>query len=295
MEPDLNLSGKICMITGATSGIGEATAERLASLGASVVFVGRDPKKCASVAERIKETTHNPAVDFLVADLSSQKDIRRIVQEFKSRFSRLNVLVNNVGAIYFARRKSVDGIEMTFALNHLAPFLLTNLLLDTLISSAPARIINITSAKHGEAVMNFGDLENKKGYNSSKAYSQSKLANVLFTIELARRLQGRGVTVNAIHPGFVESNLGKNNAGILRPLVSLLRMGGITPQTAADYVVYLAASEEVAKTTGSYFYRNKISTSLASYDEEAASLLWEVSAARVGLQNSLSELVQEEE
>ncbi len=294
MEQDLNLSGKVCMVTGATSGIGEATASQLASLGGCVVFVGRDPKKCALVAERIKENTHNPSVDFLVADLSSQKDIRRIVEEFKSRFSRLHVLINNVGAIFFSLKKSVDGIEMTFALNHLSPFLLTNLLLDTIIASAPARIINITSAKHGEAVMNFRDLEYQKGYSGTKAYSQSKLANVLFTFELARRLKGQGVTVNAIHPGYTESNLGKNNAGILRPIVSLLRMGGLTPQEAAKYVVHLAASQEVAGITGNYYYKGKAATSIASYDQEAAPLLWEVSAAKLGLQETLPKEIEGE-
>ncbi len=294
MKQEPNLNGKVCMVTGATSGIGEATADQLASLGATVVIVGRDSKKCAEVAARIKEGTRNPLVDFLVADLSSQKEVRRIAEEFMSRYSRLNVLVNNVGAIFFSRRKSVDGIEMTFALNHLAPFLLTNLLLDTIIASAPARIINITSAKHGEAIMNFKDLEYRKGYNGLRVYAQSKLANVLFTNELARRLEGRGVTVNAIHPGFVESNLGKNNAGILRPFVSLFRIGGITPQEAAQYVVHLAASDEVAKLTGSYFYKDKVSSSLAAYDEEAAPLLWEVSAAQVGLQERLTQQVEVE-
>ncbi len=294
MQQDSNLSGKVCMVTGATSGIGEATASQLAELGGAVVFVGRDAKKCAMVAENIKETTHNSSVDFLVADLSSQKDIRRIAEEFKSRYARLDILVNNVGAIFFARRKSVDGIEMTFALNHLSPFLLTNLLLETIIASAPARIVNITSAKHGEAVMNFRDLEYQKGYNGTKAYAQSKLANVLFTFELARRLKGQGVTVNAIHPGYTESNLGKNNAGIFRPLVSLLRMGGITPQEAARYVVHLATSDEVAGYTGSYFYKDKAASSLASYYEEAAPLLWEASAARLGLQEALPKVAQSE-
>lgn len=294
MESELNLSGKVCMVTGATSGVGQATASHLAKLGASVVFVGRDPKKCALVADEIKAATGNPAVDFLVADLSSQKDVRRIAEEFKLRSPRLDVLVNNAGAIFFSRRKSVDGIEMTFALNHLAYFLLTNLLLDTLSASAPARVINITSARHGGAAMNFSDLELRKGYNGLKAYDQSKLANMLFTLELAKRVEGRGVTVNAIHPGYVESNLGKNDAGIFRPFVSLFRMGGITPEEASNYIVYLAASDAVANTTGSYFYKDKATASLAAYDEQAASLLWEVSAARVGLQEAVSQAEEEQ-
>ncbi len=293
MEKDLNSRGKVFMVTGGTSGIGEATASQLAAQGGTVVFVGRDPKKCARVADTIMEATGSSVVDFLVADLSSQKDIRRIVDEFRSRYSRLDVLVNNAGAIFFSLQKSVDGVEMTFALNHLAYFLLTNLLLDTLIASAPARIINVTSAKHGNVAMNFGDLEFSKGYNGTKAYAQSKLANVLFTFELASRLKGQGVTVNAIHPGFTETNLGKNNAGIFRPLVSLLRMGGITPQEAARYVINLAVSEKFAGATGSYFYKDKVAPSLASYDVEAARLLWDVSAARVGLREPLPKAVDE--
>jgi len=293
MEQDSNLSGKVCIVTGATSGIGEATALELARMNATVVVVSRDAKKCARVVSEIKEQTNNSSVDFLVADLSSQQDIRRIAEEFRSRYNRLDILVNNAGAIFFYRAKSADGIEMTFALNHLAYFLLTNLLLDMLIASAPARIINVTSAKHTNAVMNFEDLEFRKGYNGQKAYDQSKLANLLFNYELARRLEGRGVTVNAIHPGFVETNLGKSNAGIFKPLFSLFRIGGITPQEGARPIIFLASSDEVAGVTGSYFFKEKAAPSLAAYYEESARLLWEVSADKVGLKEPLADEIVE--
>ena len=288
MEQDSNLTGKVCIVTGATSGLGEATALQLAEMNAKVVLVSRDQKKCTRVANEIKEQTHNPSIDFLAADLTSQKEIRRVAEEFKSRYNRLDILVNNAGAIFFYRTKSADGIEMTFALNHLAYFLLTNLLLDLLIASAPARIINITSAKAQNAVLNFEDLEFRKSYNGQKAYDQSKLANLLFTYELARRLEGRGVTVNAIHPGFVETNLGKNNVGIFKPLVSLFHIGGATPQEGARPIAYLASSSEVDGVTGSYFFKEKVSPSLASYYEESARLLWEISEVKVGLKQPLA-------
>jgi len=293
MELDSNLSGKVCIITGATSGIGEATAHQLARMNATVIIVSRDPKKCARVVSEIKEQTNNSSVDFLAADLSSQKEIRRIVEEFRSRYHRLDILVNNAGAIFLSRFKSADGIEKTFALNHLAYFMLTNLLLDMLIASAPARIINVTSAKHTGAVMNFEDLEFRKGYSGQKAYMQSQLANLLFTFELAHRLEGRGVTVNAVHPGFVETNLGKNNAGIFKPLISMLRIGGLTPQEAASYIIYLASSSEIADVSGSYFFKDKATASLAAYYEDSARLLWEVSAAKVGLKEPIAEEIVE--
>ena len=294
MELDSNLRDKVCIVTGATSGIGEATAHELARMNATVVVVSRDPKKCERVVSEIKEQTNNSSVDFLAADLSSQKEIRRIVEEFRSRYNRLDILVNNAGAIFLSRFKSADGIEKTFALNHLAYFMLTNLLLDMLIASAPARIINVTSAKHTGAVMNFEDLEFRKGYSGQKAYMQSQLANLLFTFELAHRLEGRGVTVNAVHPGFVETNLGKNNAGIFKPLISLLRIGGLTPQEAARYIISLASSSEIAEVSGSYFFKDKATSSLAAYYEESARLLWEVSAAKVGLKEPLADEIVEQ-
>ncbi len=275
--------GKVCIVTGATSGIGEETALELARLHATVVLVGRSAEKCSKVLNEIKGRTGNQSVDFLVADLSSQKDIRRIVEEFRKRYQRLDVLVNNAGAVFLSRLQSVDGIEMTFALNHLSYFLLTNLMLDMLIASAPARIINVTSAILKQAKLNFDDLENRKGYNGIQAYGQSKLANLFFTYELAHRLEGRGVTVNALHPGFISSNLGKNNAGFLKPLLSLFHFGGISPEEGARSIIYLASSSELAEKNGGYFDKDRLAPSLFSYDQATARLLWEVSASRVGL------------
>ena len=280
-KPDM--TGKVCIVTGATSGIGEKTACQLAELNAVVVVVGRSPEKCSMVSEEIKRTTGNTSVSALVADLSSQGEIRRAVDEFKGRFSRLDVLVNGAGAVFMSRRLSADGIEMTFALNHLGYFLLTNLLLDVLKASAPARIINLTSAIHSHASLDFNDLQKQHGFSGLQAYSQSKLANLLFTFELARRLEGTQVTVNALHPGFVATGFGQNNAGFLKPLVSLFRMGGISPEEAARNVIYLASSPEVEGITGSYFAKDRTVTSLLSYEEQTARLLWDVSVEMTGL------------
>ena len=282
-EQEFEMAGKVCLVTGATSGIGEATALELAKRRAVVVLVGRKKEKCSQTVERIKQQTGNPAVDYLVADLSAQKEIRRVAAEFKTRQARLDVLVNNVGAVFLTRHKTADGIEMTFGLNHLSPFLLTNLLLDVLKASAPARIINITSAILNRARLNLEDLEYRKVYDGNRAYEQSKLCNLLFTYELARRLTGQGVMVNALHPGFAATNLGKNNAGILRPFVGRINIGGISPLQAAQYVVRLSSDPELENITSAYFINDQISSSIASYDQEAGSLLWEISAQKTGL------------
>jgi NAD(P)-dependent dehydrogenase (short-subunit alcohol dehydrogenase family) len=278
------MTGKVAIVTGATSGIGEVTSLRLAEMGATLVMTGRDREKSDRIANEIRKKTGNTKVVYLVGDLSTQKDIRRLVDEFKSHFSRLDVLVNNAGAVFISRRESADGIEMTFGLNHLNYFLLTNLLLDTLVASAPARIVNVSSAAHQGARLNFADLENKKGYNGMRAYGQSKLDNLLFTYELARRLEGTGVTANAMHPGFVASNFAKNNLGILKPLISLIHIGAISPEEGAQSSLYLATSLEVEGVSGKYFIHKKaVTSSPASYDEEAARRLWEISEKLTGL------------
>ena len=208
-----NMTGKICLVTGATNGIGMATAQALAHMGATVVIVGRDAQKAARVTEEIRAASGNQNVDWLLADLSSQQDIRRLATEFKSKYSHLHVLLNNAGATFTTRQLSVDGIEMTFALNHLAYFLLTNLLLDTIKASSPARIINVSSDAHSGGKIDFDNLQGERSYSSFGPYGNSKLANILFTTELARRLEGTGVTVNALHPGFTSTGFGKNNPG----------------------------------------------------------------------------------
>ena len=204
---DESMAGKVCLVTGATSGIGEVAATALAAKGATVVLVGRNPEKAAATAERIKKVTGNPSVEFLIADLSQQSEVRRLAEEFKAKHDRLHVLVNNAGAMFADRRESPDGIELTFALNHLGYFLLTNLLLDTLKASAPSRVVSVASYAHRMVpALDFDDLQFREKYSGFKVYGASKLANVLFTKELARRLEGTGVTANSLHPGFVATS-----------------------------------------------------------------------------------------
>ena len=278
--------GKLCLITGATSGIGEATAYAVARKGATTVIVGRSPEKSARAVEQIKLQTGNPNIDFLLADLSSQVQIHQLVEQFKCRYSRLDVLVNNAGGVFFERQLSVDGIEMTFALNHLSGFLLTSLLLDTLKASAPSRIVNISSATHRAAHMDESDWQTQKKYNGIEAYHRSKLANLLFTYELARRLDGSGVTVNAVKPGFTKTRLGRDNKW--SPVLVFLRlMTAVAAQSAekgAETAIYLATSPEVTKVSGKYFDKQvAISSSKDSYNTNAAKHLWQQSEALIGL------------
>lgn len=286
------LDGKVCLVTGATSGIGEVTARALAQTGATVIVVGRDPQRGEATLDRIKKAAPNARVEFMQADLSSQAQIRQLAQQFKRKYSRLDVLVNNAGGGFLARKQCVDRFEMTFALDHLNYFLLTNLFLDTLKASTPARIVNVASEAHRRVPgMNFDDLQSERGYNSIRAYGQAKLANVLFTYELARRLEGTGVTVNALHPGIVatdfwlaDTRLRRNN-GMLRTLaMQLTRLVMISPEQGAQTVLYLATSPEVEGVTGKYFVKEKeAQSSPASHDHAAAARLWQVSEAMTGL------------
>lgn len=266
--------GKICLVTGATDGVGKVTALRLAQAGATVVGVGRNPEKINAVLAEVGDTPGS--LEFLTADLSSQADVRNLAEAFKRKYDRLHVLVNNAGALFTRYRESVDGIEMTFALNHLSYFLLTNLLLDTIRASAPARIINVSSSAHEGNVINFADLNHQRNYREWTAYGASKLANILFTYELARRLEGTGMTVNAVHPGFVNTNF-QRAAG--------LNMGGpLTPEEGADTQLWLAQSQDVEGVTGKYFVRRRDTRSSdVSYDKVIARRLWETSARMVGL------------
>ena len=280
-----DLDGKVIIVTGATAGVGEVTARELAGMGATLVLIGRSAEKCRMVAEDIKSRTGNPEVSSLVGDLSAQADVRRLAAEFKQQYHRLDVLVNNAGAFFMARRESVDGIEMTFALNHLAYFLLTNLLLDVLVASAPARVVSVSSGAHYGGQLNFDDLEGKQNYGGWKAYGQSKLANILFTKELARRLEGQGVTANTLHPGFVASEFAKNNLGILKGPYSLVqKLIAISPEAGAQTSIFLASSPEVQDVTGQYFDKKKVvEPSAAAKDEAAGRRLWEISARMTGL------------
>ncbi len=279
------MKGKVCLVTGATAGIGAETAKQLARLGATVVVHGRRADKCAATVTRIRQETGNDAVEFLMADLSSQKEIHRLAQEFMRQYARLDVLINNAGVWKMRREESVDGIEMTFAVNHLAPFLLTNLLLDRLKASAPARIVNVSSALHRQGRIHFEDLQMQRRYNAWPAYNNSKLANLLFTYALARRLAGAGVTANALHPGRVRTNLIASNGGFLRWIVQpLFNLQAISVEEGARTSVYLATAPEVEGISGKYFGKCKEwHSSPDSYDEAAQERLWQISAEWVGL------------
>jgi NAD(P)-dependent dehydrogenase (short-subunit alcohol dehydrogenase family) len=271
----MNMIGKICLVTGATDGVGKVTAQALAESGATVIGVGRNPAKIDAVMNKIGDTPGS--LEFLTADLSSQEQVRSLADTFKSKHDRLHVLVHNAGALFTSFRESEDGIEMTFALNHLAYFLLTNLLLDTITVSAPARIINIASDAHEGRTINFDDLEYRRNYSAWGAYGTSKLANLLFTYELARRLEGTGVTVNAVHPGFVNTNF-QRAAG-------LDMRGPLTPEEGADTQIWLATSDDIEGITGKYFVRRQDTrSSNISYGETVARRLWDESARMVGLQ-----------
>jgi len=275
-----NMIGKICLVTGATNGIGKATAQALAQLGATVVIVGRDAQKAAQITEEIRAATDNHNIDWLLADLSSQQEIRRLAEEFKSKYAHLHVLLNNAGGTFATRQLSVDGIEMTFALNHLAYFLLTNLLLDTMEASTPARIINVSSDAHSGGKIEFDNLQGERSYTSFKPYGNSKLANILFTSELARRLEGTGVTVNALHPGLTSTGFGKNNPGFFMKIMgAVIPLVARSPEKGAETSIYLASSPEVQSITGKYFVDCKVTQpALQAADRAVASKLWDVSA-----------------
>ena len=287
--PDTLMNGKICLVTGATSGMGEVIARKLAQMGATVIIVGRSRERGTETLQRIVSATGNASVELMLADLSSQKEIRQLAQQFESRYQHLHVLVNNAGAWNTTRQESKDGIEMTFALNHLGYFLLTDLLLDTLKASAPARIINVSSYGHKRIQMNFDDLQAKQGYNGMQTYRQSKLANVLFTYELARRLAGTGVTVNAVNPGLVATRFGLNNFGgfparIVNLLTRVYGLVGTNAEQGAQTSIYLATSPNVEGVTGKYFEKQTaVPSSNDSYDLTTAKRLWQVSEAMTGL------------
>ncbi len=285
-----NMQGRVCLVTGATTGIGRETALGLAKRGATVAIIGRNPKKVTTTVAELIAITGNQNIEGLVADLSSQAEIHRVSAEFLEKHDRLHVLVNNAGAIFFTRRETVDGLEYTFALDHLAYFLLTNLLLDTLKASATpdrnARIISVSSMAHNGAKIKFDDLQSKTSYSPMGAYGQAKLANILFTYELARRLMGTNVTANTLHPGVVSTGFAMNNlGGVIRSAVQLaIRPFLISAEQGARTSIYLATSPEVEGITGEYFDKCKpVRSSAASYDEATAKRLWEVSEQLVGL------------
>src|SRR5438477_4509590 len=302
------MSGQTCIVTGATAGLGEVTARELVRGGATVVVVGRTWQRCEATVKSIRKETGNHRVEFLCGDLSSQSEVRRLAAEFLCRHDRLHVLVNNAGALFALRQESVDGIEMTLALNHLAPFLLTNLLLGVMKASASSRIVNVTSAAHEDvAGFHFDDPQARTrgmwAYPRSEfasllyslampwahpgfvQYAQTKLANLLFTYELARRLSGTGVTANALHPGLVASNFMAGNGVYGWFMRRWARLRGISMKEAAKTSLYLAMSPQVEGVSGQYFVNQRaVQSSVASTDEAAAQRLWELSEELTGLQ-----------
>ncbi len=278
------MSDKTCLVTGATLGIGKETALGLARLGAKVVIVGRDEARTRATAAEIAKETGNPNVDFLVADLSLQSGVRALAAAFKAKYSRLDVLINNAGAVFMKREVTSEGFERTWALDHLAEFLLTDLLLDTLQASAPGRIVNVASGAHTGGKIDFDDVQRSKKYGGIGAYNQAKLANVMFTYALARRLAGKGVTVNCLHPGVVATGFGHNTPGLVKTLLSWGRPFLLTAANGAKTSIYLASSPEVAAVSGKYFDKCKpVASSKASYDEAAQERLWEMSLKQTGL------------
>jgi len=281
-----SMTGKTVLITGATGGIGRAAAIGLASMGARVGITGRDRARAERAAAAIALESGNPAVDVFVADMSSQAEVRRLAGEVLSAYPRLDVLLNNVGGFWAHRHVTADSLEHTFALNHLAPFLLTSLLLERLMASAPVRVVTVPSAgAQGMGKIDFDDLMGERKYSGQRAYSQSKLANVMFTYELARRLEGTGVTATVLHPGVTRTAFGaEDSTHAMAPIIAALRPFMRSPERGADTAVYLASFPDVESVTGRYFANRKAKKShKSSYDTATTARLWQFSADLVGL------------
>ncbi|HLV98803.1 MAG TPA: SDR family oxidoreductase [Ktedonobacterales bacterium] len=274
-----SMQGKVCLVTGSNSGIGKATALGLAKLGATVVMICRDQSKGQAAQDEIKAKSGNSSVDLLIADLSSQQSIRHLAQEVKTRYPQVHVLLNNAGVSAGKRTVTVDGLETTFAVNHLAPFLLTNLLLDHLKASAPARIVTVASM--AQNAIRFDDLQSEQRYNAWEVYGQSKLANILFTYELARRLEGTGVTANCLHPGVVATNLARDMSPVFQAFIRVLSISRVlftSPEKGAETSIYLASSPEVEGISGKYFSNKRVAQPQpAAADTTNAQRLWQVS------------------
>ena len=276
----LPMAGKVVLITGGTGGIGKATATGLATIGARVGITGRDLARAEQAAADIRTASGNPVVDAFAADLTSQAEVRRLARVVLDTYPRLDVLINNVGGFWAHRHPTADGLERTFALNHLAPFLLTNLLLNRLKASVPARVVTVSSGAQSMGRIDFDDLQGARNYSGQRAYNQSKLANIMFTNELARRLEGTGVTANSLHPGVVRTNFGAEDQAwfftvisrVARPLLK-------TPAEGAQTPIYLVSSPDMAGVTGQFFVNRKPKTAnKVAYDTDMAARLWQVSA-----------------
>jgi retinol dehydrogenase 14 len=288
MADTVSMAGKVVLITGGTGGIGRATAIGLAAMGARVGITGRDRARAEQAAYEIRAASGNPTVDAFAADMTVQAEVRRLAVAVLDAYPRLHVLVNNVGGFWAHRHPTADGLERTFALNHLAPFLLTNLLLDRLKASKPARVVTVSSGAQAMGRIDFDDLQGSHNYSGQRAYNQSKLANVMFSNELARRLEGTGVTANALHPGVVRTNFGAEDqarffAVVSRVLLPLLK----TPAEGAKTSIYLASSPDMGGVTGKFFANRKPkTTNTIARDSDMTARLWKVSGRLVGMTSS---------
>jgi NAD(P)-dependent dehydrogenase (short-subunit alcohol dehydrogenase family) len=283
MSEAQRMDGRTVLVTGGTGGIGRATAAGLAVMGARIAITGRDRGRAEAAAGEIR-TPDGPPVEAFVGDMSAQAEVRRLADEVLAALPRLDVLVNNVGGFWNTRHVTADGLERHFALNHLAPFLLTHLLADRLVESAPARVVTVSSDAQRMGRIDFDDLQGERSWSGQRAYNQSKLANVLFTYELARRLRGTGVTANVLHPGVVRSGFGAEDPGRIQRLITPFMRFWKSPEQGARTPIHLASSPEVEGVTGQYFRDGKPGRSAKrSYDEADALRLWEVSAELVGL------------
>jgi NAD(P)-dependent dehydrogenase (short-subunit alcohol dehydrogenase family) len=284
------MSGQTVLVTGATSGLGLEASVKLAGMGAELVLVARDRARGEAAVADVQRRSGSRTVSVMYCDFASLTQIRALATEVSAKHSTLHVLVNNAGSVSATRVLTEDGIERTFAVNHLGVFLLTNLLLDILMRSAPARVVTVASAAHRQGTLPFDDLQFEHGgYGTNRAYARSKLANVLFTVELARRLAGTGVTANCLHPGVVATNIWSHAPWYTQPLIAVGKLFMTSAEQGAETIVYLAASPEVQGLTGGYYERNRIvPPSRLAQDEALARRLWERSAALVGLPTSLS-------
>jgi retinol dehydrogenase 14 len=279
------MTGKVVLVTGGTGGIGKATAIGLAALGARVGITGRDLGRAEQAAVEIRARSGNPAVDPFAAEMSSQAEVRRLAVAVLDAYPRLDVLVNNVGGFWAHRHSTADGLEHTFAVNHLASFLLTNLLLDRLKATAPARVVTVSSHVQAEGRIDFDDLQGARDYSGQAAYSQSKLANIMFTNELARRLEGTRVTATSLHPGFVRTDFGAEDQAWFFSVIShVVRPFLKTPAQGARGSIYLASSPDIDGVTGQFFVNSMPKTAnQVAYDADMTARLWDVSARLVGM------------
>jgi retinol dehydrogenase 12 len=277
------MQGKVVVVTGATSGIGQVAAERLAAMGARLIVVARDRARGEAAVAALGRVGPGAAHRLHLADLSRMTETRRLAAEIAAAEARIDVLVNNAGAIFASRQVTADGLERTFATNHMAYFLLTLGLADSLRAAAPARVVNTASDAHRGEALDFADLQSSRGYRGVRTYGRSKLANILFTRELARRWRGTGVTANCLHPGFVATRFGDGSGGWLSYGVRFAKVFAISPQRGAETIVYLATSPAMAEVSGGYFYQSRPATpSVAARDDAAAQRLWTESERLAG-------------